>query len=412
MRTTTQDAVRKTYYGGTHRTCSPEDTIERVRGLLPAMGITRIANVTGLDRIGIPVVMVTRPNARSLAVAQGKGLTLYTAKASGLMEAIESYHGEHITLPLKIATYEELRYTHSVVDPTTLSRLSTSFYHPHLQLAWIEGRGLISGQPCWVPYEIVHTNFTLPMPAGSGSFVMSSNGAASGNHLLEAISHGICEVVERDCTTLWHLLDRREQAQTLVDLQTVEDTGCREILDKYKRADIVVAVWETTTDIGIPSFLCTILDRDQTVLRRSYSSSGMGCHPSREIALFRAVTEAAQSRLTLIAGSRDDIDRTKHKRASDPDALKYNVEEIQRHPPRRSFQEAPTRSFGTFEEDVAWELDRLEACGFARVIMVDLTRPEFRIPVVRIIIPGLEGSHKDAGYVPGPRARARMEGRS
>ncbi len=92
----------KTYRLGTHRTVDPAATLARVRPHLASMGITRIANVTGLDRTGVPVVMVCRPNARSLAVSQGKGLTLDAAKASGVMEAIELYHAERIELPLKL----------------------------------------------------------------------------------------------------------------------------------------------------------------------------------------------------------------------------------------------------------------------------------------------------------------------
>ena len=72
----------KAYRHGTHRTVDPASTLARVQPYLAHTGITRIANVTGLDRIGVPVVMVCRPNSRSLAVSQGKGLTLDAAKAS------------------------------------------------------------------------------------------------------------------------------------------------------------------------------------------------------------------------------------------------------------------------------------------------------------------------------------------
>src|ERR687891_2259925 len=106
----------KAYRRGTHRTIAPATTLARVQPYLAALGITRIANVTGLDRIGVPVVMVCRPNSRSLAVSQGKGVTLDAAKASGLMEAIELYHAEHALLDLKLATYHELANTHVVVD--------------------------------------------------------------------------------------------------------------------------------------------------------------------------------------------------------------------------------------------------------------------------------------------------------
>jgi len=101
--TTGHQGTLKGYRSGTHRLISPVETVSRVRPLMPVMGITRIANVTGLDVVGLPVVMVCRPNARSIAVSQGKGLDLAAAKASGLMEAVETYHAETIQLPLSSA---------------------------------------------------------------------------------------------------------------------------------------------------------------------------------------------------------------------------------------------------------------------------------------------------------------------
>src|SRR5262247_704701 len=112
--------VQKIHRGGTQRAVTPQGTLARVRRLLPAMGITRIANVTGLDYLGIPVVMVVRPNARTLAVTQGKGIDLDHAKASGVMEAVESFHGERISLPLKLLTYTEIAPQHAVVETARL----------------------------------------------------------------------------------------------------------------------------------------------------------------------------------------------------------------------------------------------------------------------------------------------------
>src|SRR5437762_14308308 len=86
------------FHSGTHRTIAPEETLRKIRPLTPAMGITRIANVTGLDCIGIPVVMVRRPNSRSIAVSHRKETILIAAKASGVMESLEGYHADHITL--------------------------------------------------------------------------------------------------------------------------------------------------------------------------------------------------------------------------------------------------------------------------------------------------------------------------
>src|SRR6516164_6998373 len=85
---------------GTHRSQSLDHTLKRVLRLAPVMGITRVANVTGLDAVGVPVVMVCRPNSRSVAVSQGKGIDLASARASGLMEAAELYHAETTTMAL------------------------------------------------------------------------------------------------------------------------------------------------------------------------------------------------------------------------------------------------------------------------------------------------------------------------
>ena len=153
----------KAYRRGTHRTVDPAATLARAQPHLASMGITRIANVTGLDRIGVPVVMVCRPNARSLAVSQGKGLTLEAAKASGVMEAIELYHAERIELPLKLGSARELARTHRLVDLDALPRRADSCFHPDLPILWIEGRNLLTDAPTWLPYEVVHTRYTLPV---------------------------------------------------------------------------------------------------------------------------------------------------------------------------------------------------------------------------------------------------------
>ena len=60
--------------GGTLRTRKASWTLERAEGVLGRVGITRVANVTGLDDVGMPTWMVVRPLAHSLTVSQGKGL--------------------------------------------------------------------------------------------------------------------------------------------------------------------------------------------------------------------------------------------------------------------------------------------------------------------------------------------------
>mgnify|MGYP001325953871 CR=1 FL=1 len=401
----------KRFRAGTHRLVSPAETVTRVRRFMPDMGITRVANVTGLDCIGLPVVMVCRPNSRSLAVAQGKGLDLDAAKASGLMESVEAYHAEHITLPLKLCSYEEIRTAQSVVDVTQLPRPRHGLFDPDQAILWIEGHDLLQDEPVWVPYEAVHTNYTLTYRIGTNSFVASSNGLASGNHLLEAISHGICEVVERDASTLWSFLSEDAQCATRIELDTVDDPDCRAVLDKLELADVALAAWETTSDIGMPAFQCTIVDRADHAIHRMYPASGFGCHPSRSVALLRAFTEAAQSRLTAIAGSRDDIHRRDYERFGDPDLFQEQSTGAEVRPSPRTFS-GPSFDSDTFQDDLSWELERLRAAEIERVVVVDLSKPDFQLPVVRVIIPGLEYMSSHEGYQPGNRARLLAEQRA
>ncbi len=243
------------------------------------------------------------------------------------------------------------------------------------------------------------------MPAGSGCFVANTNGLASGNHLLEAVSHGICEVVERDAVTLWKLRSEEDRRATAVDLDTVDDEACRGLLRQLEAADIDVKVWDTTSDVNVACFQCLIVGRTD---RYADPEFGSGCHPAREVALLRALTEAAQARTTYISGARDDFPphlyepTTRARRLRDCRAL------LEAHPPVRAFNDAPSWHAESFAEDVAEEVRRLRSAGVNQVVVVDLTKPAFRLPVVRMVIPGLEAAlEEDKGdYLPGRRAMA------
>jgi ribosomal protein S12 methylthiotransferase accessory factor len=398
----TDGETRKCYTHGTHRICSPDVTLARLQPLLAHMGITRVANVTGLDRTGIPVVMVVRPNARSVAVSQGKASSLAAAKASGVMEAAELWHAEHITKPLKLASFDEIRRDHRVADPQLLPRVGDGF-EPTLPLLWIEGVDLMGGELVWVPFELVSANYTLPFPQGSGCFQASTNGLASGNHPLEAICHGLCEVVERDASTLWRLSgDARDRR--VIEQASVTDPECRRLLDRFSAADLAVRIWDTTSDVGIASFCCLVAEKSGDFADPEY---GNGCHPVRELALQRALTEAAQARTTYISGTRDDypVDawepsfRSRRLTVLGNDLNAMVSSSV-------SFSSVPSFSAPSLAGDLDWLLARLREIGVDQVIAVDLTKEDLGIPVIRIVVPGLEGTHdEDSGYTPGVRAR-------
>src|SRR5262249_42558185 len=85
-------AAAKHYLRGTHRAAAPAETLRRFGPCMASVGITRLADITGLDAIGLPVFVAIRPTSRALSTAQGKGLDRDAAKASAMMESIESWH--------------------------------------------------------------------------------------------------------------------------------------------------------------------------------------------------------------------------------------------------------------------------------------------------------------------------------
>lgn len=395
-------AGEKGHFRGCHRSVPPSETVARVRALMPQMGITRVANVTGLDRIGVPVVMVCRPNARSLAVSQGKGLDLEAAMASGLMEAAELYHAEHIELPLKLASHAELARTHALVEVESLPRVSQGRFDRNIDMLWIEGRDLMSSGLRWLPFESVHANFTPPPPPGSGWFDCSSNGLASGNTMLEATCHAICEVIERDATALWNGRSPEEGGATGLDLASVDDEACQDILNTLESADFDVAVWETTSDIGIPSFFSLITDRRDAL---NHCGIGAGAHLAPGIALLRALTEAVQVRTTYISGTRDDLAPEEYGAVQRAAKARKAARLHAGNRRCRDFSSIAVLASRSFADDLEVLLDRLRSVGVTEAVAVDLSKEQLRLPVVRVVIPGLEGPDDHAGYIPGKRAR-------
>ena len=187
---------------GVVRTISPSETIRRVTPLMASIGVTRVAEVTQLDRVGIPNFMSVRPRDRGPGISyyNGKGVTKSAAKAGAMMEAIEHYSAEHCDLPIFYATYREMKKRGAVVDPRELLVPQVREYQPKLRLEWIEGFDLISSRTTYVPLNAVVCPYEAQR--GVAIFYASTNGLASGNTIEEALCHALCEVIERDALAI------------------------------------------------------------------------------------------------------------------------------------------------------------------------------------------------------------------
>jgi ribosomal protein S12 methylthiotransferase accessory factor len=397
------EPVLKSFRHGTHRARSPEATFARIVPHARAMGITRIGNVTGLDHIGIPVVVAVRPNSRSVSVSQGKGPSLAQAMTSALMEAAELFHAEDLGGRTRVATFAQLSAAVETLDPKLLPATDTPLPADRT-IAWIEGFDLRGRVPCWIPADVVHTDYTMGAADRGEHFAASTNGLASGNHLAEALSSALCEVIERDAVARWTAADIDTRARCRVDLRSVTDAGCRDLIATYERAGFTPRVWDVTSDIGVAAFVCDLppAEEDGSGLRRF---RGAGAHPSRSVALSRALTEAAQIRLTHITGIRDDLppsayDETLGQRIG---AALLDAASMATSP--RAFADVVSFEADDVVGDVSHVLQRLKAAGIERVVAVDLSRPELDIAVVRMVVPELDCEVPHASDTAGPRGR-------
>jgi YcaO-like protein with predicted kinase domain len=245
----------KRFRDGTHRVVDPEATLARVMPLAARMGITRVAVLTGLDSIGIPVAAAVRPNSRSIAQHQGKGVTLAAAKVSAVMEAAETYHAETITLPLRLASFDELGSAAAAPARLPLAPGAAALGKAVTaeRILWVEAQELMAGAPLWVPFELVSTDFTQLPPAGGAIFQATTNGLAAGNTWLEAVLHALYEVVERDAVAIWRAAGATTQDARAVDLDTVDAASCRRLLALFARAGMRLRVWDVSSDVGCRS---------------------------------------------------------------------------------------------------------------------------------------------------------------
>lgn len=378
------------FSGGTHRVVTPEETLARTAPVAAAAGITRVGGIGGLDRIGLPVVTAYRPASRNLAVSQGKGVTEAAARASAVMEAVELWHAERHSLLLRTASTRHLQESGVAhLDPASLVRCPCSEYAPERPLRWTPGVRLSTGTPVEVPYEAVHCDWRLPTAAGEHSVQNGSNGLASGNTLPEAVVHGLCEVVERDAVVAFDRLPPEESAARRVDLATVEDPVCRDLVERFDACGVELVVWDMTSDVGVPTYSCVAVETKAPWYQPLPQTQGSGTHPVPHVALSRAVTETAQARAAVIGGSRDDIFDERYATYFD-EAHRMRVATETATPALRPFALEPGARHASPREDLDWLLDRLDAAGHDDVIVVDLTHSRWRVPVVKVVVPGLE----------------------
>jgi len=373
-------SCKKIYNNETQRASPLSETLARIEPLVPAAGITRVADITNLDRIGIPVFSCIRPTAMdgAITVYNGKGATVEESRISAIMEGIERYSSEMHDRQLPMMTYQEIFIRGKTVDPRDLILPEST--DPDRPIPWYEGYDIVNNEAVFVPANAVF--HPLP-PHYRGPFRTNTNGLASGNTFEEAVFHALSEVIERDA---WSLVEASRD--TGPSITGITDQTILDMQEKFRKAQVEVTVRDITSDIGIPTMAAVaddVLMKDPMLL-----TIGIGTHTSARIAVMRALTEVAQSRLTQIHGAREDTTLAELRKKMGYERAKRINGYWFRDNGSVDYRSVPSSDTDDFLRDIEHIIAALEKQGLDRVIIVDLTREEIGIPVVRVIVPGLE----------------------
>lgn len=372
--------LAKDFRSGTHRLVSPETTLARIAPHLLRFGITRCADITGLDCIGIPVYVAVRPQGRVLQTANGKGLRHVDAQVSAHMEAIEAWHAENPAVAFRRASMRELRRAgEPFVSPRRLEGYSGAPPgEPGLVLDWIAGEVLATGDPIWIPaFAAYYYRHQLHR--------YSFNGLASGNHLVEARLHGLYEIIERE--TLARLSVRgqvRRDRFDVIDLESIDDPAVGGLCERVRRAGLELVLLRVGLELPTHTCFAVIMD-PAPFAHASTVNLGAGTHLSPAVAAVRAITEAAQARLTFIHGSREDLPDQAYRGGRPHAELTAFFSGLA---PDLRWDALEDRATEDLAADHARALEALRALKLRDAFAVDLSQPGVAIHVAKVLVPG------------------------
>lgn len=367
-----------------------DDHQEAVGGLfsnliLDQIPITRVADITALDVLGIPVFTSVTPMAKDLTTHLGKGMDKQTARIGAVMEALERVSAEVLDCEPQKFTYSQLVSGGTdVADPLCFDLPDTSCYRPDCPFDWVEGWDLIASRPIWILADLARS------PAVEHVLdQVDTNGLAAGFSYGQALRSGLLETIERDAVSQYLFVRRFElesgnrSLARRIDLTSLPP-GPRMLVDRAAAAGLEVTLEDLTTDLQIPVISCRLLDRafPSASGTMQFVTEGWGVDLKAAAAAMHAILEAFQSRLGFIQGSRDSYNQVPLLSGGQRD----NFDKLST---QCDFSEVPEMALSDREAEIEFIIERLQAVGVQRAIVIDLTRKSFGVPVVRVRVPGL-----------------------
>jgi thioglycine synthase len=404
---------------GTSRIQPVEATLEKVNPMINEIGISRIANITDMDRLKIPNYSSVLPGTEDyIWVYGGKGPTKNHAKASAIMESIERFSALQRNYTFKViqGSYEELSKSYNILTYDEVIEPLSFTLDNKMIMDYCMGYDLLNEKDILVPAPLVIFKYMPKPPSVNPYAFYHTNGLASGNVIEEAICHALCEVIERDSTSIsefvssafqYHILRTIENSfiqngiklNTIeskkfiddngiypdVDLNNIDSEQIKYLLKRFENCQITINIKNITSDLGIPTFIASSVEWINHDY--GYLVEGHGAHPDSRIALIRAITEVSQSRAANIQGSRDDLRKMKYDFEDSDDKRSW---QFMKSTKNIKFSDIESFYNEDILEDIKLILAKLKKKGLNKSIIVNLTNPKLNIPVVRALVPGLE----------------------
>jgi ribosomal protein S12 methylthiotransferase accessory factor len=402
--------------GGGHRSSTPEQVLDSYRHLISP--VTGVVKEIVRDRRGPaffnafrsgPNLAVGARSLRSLKSALlvengGKGTTALHAEVSALCEALERHSGTYA------GDEERIRGSLRSLGADAIHPNACLLYHERQyagRSAWnaahgpfqyvtapLDERAVLDWTPVWSLSEGRHRLLPTSMLYFGAHAAMrpiyayaDSNGNAAGSSPEDAVLQGLLELVERDAVALWWY---NRTGAPAVDLDAFADPWIDEMRELYAGLGREVWVLDVTSDLRVPTMVA--LSR-RTTGGNEGIMFGFGSHPDPRVALLRALTELNQLMPAVVQAGPDG----RYGCDGDPDAAHWlRYASVANQPylvPDAAVRPRRPADYGYLPcPDLAGDIGsirgRLEALGM-EMLVLDQTRPDIGLPVVKVVVPGL-----------------------
>lgn len=383
-----KDAFKR-YTHDQDKVLTPEETVRRFKERLKDVNLDILEQTIRIDngRLDIPIYFsICGKDAESVIGTKkqmGKGGTPAQSEASAVMELAERFSffsfcknpenffvEQYRNLKDPVLPFEAIaRSVHD--DSDELDRAKEVF--SRLPLKWTWAYNLSRDEEILIPFNWFYT-------------INEFNGPSAGNCVEEAVVQGICELIERHCSSV---ISRNRMNTPAIDLDSVTDPLCLEMIGKYKKAGVDLYITDFSLDTGIPSV--GVLAHDpSTFPEKSELVWTAGTIPDPQKALSRALTEVAQ-----LAG---DFNTSANYVASGlPKFGSLEEADFVMHPDRKiGITQLPDLSNNNIKVEVENCISALSRIGM-EIILVNTMHPKLGIPAFYAIMPGAHFRERSAG---------------